>query len=156
MKLEIELDLNKIDYDAINKQIAEKVAALDVKDMYDVVSKINNKITSLVNKEVDDSYNSYLDRYWSGATSDGRNLIETMTRTEIENHTRKVIEEIFANDYNEDAMREVMLKMIPDIFASILFKRMESALFTKEWDYYDRIQSMTRSLIDDKINRMRY
>ena len=26
MKLEIELDLNKIDYDAINKQIAEKVA----------------------------------------------------------------------------------------------------------------------------------
>lgn len=156
MKLEIELDLNKIDYDAINKQIAEKVAELDIKDMYDVESKINNKITSLVNKEVDDSYNSYLDRYWSGTTSDGRNLIETMTQTEIENHTRKIIEEIFANDYNEDAMREVMLKMIPDIFASILFKRMESALFTKEWDYYDRIQNMVRSQIDCKINSMRY
>ena len=30
MKLEIELDLNKIDYDAINKQIAEKVAELNI------------------------------------------------------------------------------------------------------------------------------
>lgn len=35
MKLEIELDLNKIDYDAINKQIAEKVAELNVKEEYE-------------------------------------------------------------------------------------------------------------------------
>ena len=34
MKLEIELDLNKIDYDAINKQIAEKVAELNIKEEY--------------------------------------------------------------------------------------------------------------------------
>ena len=58
MKLEIELDLNKIDYDAINKQIAEKVAELNIKEEYDIESKISNKITSIVNKEVDDSYNS--------------------------------------------------------------------------------------------------
>lgn len=156
MKLEIELDLNKIDYDAINKQIVEKVAALDVKDMYDIESKIDNKISNLVKEEVDCSYNAYIDRYWRDATSKGRDLIESMSKAEIENHTKQVIEEIFANDYNEDAMREIMLKMIPDIFASILFQRMESALFTKEWDYYDRIQNMTRSLIDDKIHRMSY
>ena len=60
MKLEIELDLNKIDYDAINKQIAEKVAELNIKEEYDIESKINNKITSIVNKDVDDSYNSYI------------------------------------------------------------------------------------------------
>ena len=151
MKLEIELDLNKIDYDAINKQIAEKVAALNIKEEYDVESKINNKITSLVNKEVDDSYNSYLDRYWNGATSDGRKLIETMTKIEIENHTKKVIEEIFANDYNEDTMREVMLKMIPSIFTSILFGRIESTLYTKEYDYSNRIHDMVKCEIENMI-----
>ena len=156
MKLEIELDLNKIDYDVINQQIAEKVAALDIKEMYDVESKINSKITSIVNQEVSDSYNSYLDRYWSGATSEGRNLIQSMTKTEIENHTKNVLEEIFANDYNEDSMRETMLKVIPDVFASILFKRMESALFSKEWDYYSQIQNMVKGEIDSAINRMRY
>ena len=156
MKLEIELDLNKIDYDAINKQIAEKVAELDLKDMYDVELKIDNKITSIINKAVDDSYNSYLDRYWSGTTSEGRNLIQSMTKTEIENHTKNVLEDIFANDYNEDTMREVMLKMLPDVFASILFRRMESVLFDKEWDYYNYMQNMVRNEIDNAIGRTRY
>ena len=113
-------------------------------------------ITSIINKEVDDSYNSYLDRYWSGTTSEGRNLIQSMTKTEIENHTKNVLEDIFANDYNEDSMRETMLKVIPDVFAFILFKRMESALFSKEWDYYSQIQNMVKGEIDNAINRMRY
>lgn len=152
MKIEIELDINKIDYDAINKQIAEKVAALEIKDMYDIESKIDNKISNLVKEEVDCSYNKYIDRYWgNGDTSDGRKLIESMSKAEIENKTKQVIEEIFANDYNEDTMREVMLKMIPDIFASILFSRMESALFTKEYNYYNQIQNMVRSQIDSMI-----
>lgn len=153
MKLEIELDLNKIDYDAINKQIAEKVAALDIKEMYGIESKIDNKISNLVKEEVDCSYNQYIDRYWRNATSKGRELIESMSKAEIENRTKQVIEEIFANDYNEDTMREVMLKIIPDVFSSILFKRMESALFTKEYNYYDQIQNMVRSQIDNALRR---
>lgn len=158
MKLEIELDLNKIDYDAINKQISEKIAALDIKEMYDVESKINNKITNLINDEVEYSYNSYLDkRYWGdGTTAKGRELVEKLTKEKIENHTKKVLEEIFTNEYNEDAMRETMLKVIPDIFASILFERMESTLFTKEYNYYNRIHDMVKGEIESAIHRMRY
>ncbi len=156
MKLEIELDLNKIDYDAINKQISEKIAALDIKEMYDVESKINNKITNLIKQEVDESYNSYLERYWSGATSEGRNLIQSMTKTEIENRTKNIIEEIFTNEYNEDAMRETMLKMIPSVFTSILFSRIESTLFTKEYSYYNQIHDMVKNEIDSAIHKVRY
>ena len=156
MKLEIELDLNKIDYDAINKQIAEKVAALDIKEMYNVESKIDNKISDLIEKEVDYSYNAYIDRYWRDATSEGRKLIESMSKAEIENRTKQVIEEIFANEYSEDTMRETMLKVIPSVFASILFSRMESALFSTEYNYYDQIHSMVKGEIDSAINRMRY
>lgn len=156
MKLEIELDLNKIDYDVINKQIAEKVAALDIKNMYDVESKINNKITDLVKKEVDDSYNSYLDQYWVGTTSDGRRLIEAMTKTEIENHTKKVIDEIFTNEYNEESMRETMLQVIPKVFSSILFNRLESSLFNHEQSYYSYVHNVVEGEIASAINRMRY
>lgn len=156
MKLEIELDLNKIDYDSINKQISEKVAALDIKDMYDVESKIDNKISNFIEKEVDYSYNAYLDRYWRDATSEGRKLIESMSKAEIENRTKQVIEEIFANEYSEDTMRETMLKVIPSVFTSILFSRIESALFSKDYDYYSQIHNMVMGEIDSAINRMRY
>ena len=48
MKLKIELDLNKIDYDAINKQIAEKVAELNIKETYEIESKIDKKINDKI------------------------------------------------------------------------------------------------------------
>jgi hypothetical protein len=158
MKLEIELDLNKIDYDAINKQIAEKVSALDIKDMYNVEQRIDNRTNNLIKDEVEYAYNSYLDkRYWGdGTTAHGRELVENLTKEKIENHTKKVMEEIFANEYSEDVMRETMLKVIPSVFASILFSRMESALFSKEYNYYDQIHSMVMGEIDSAIHRMRY
>lgn len=34
MKLEIELDLNKIDYDSINNQILEKLSGMDIAEIY--------------------------------------------------------------------------------------------------------------------------
>lgn len=153
MKLEIELDLNKIDYDAINKQIVEKVAELNIKEEYDIESKISNKITSIVNKDVDDSYNSYIKKYWgrTTSTSEGERLIESISKSEIEKRTKKVIEEIFTNEYNEETLKEVMLKIIPDVFASILFSRMESALFNKEHNYYNQIYNMVRNEIESKI-----
>ena len=158
MKLEIDLDLNKIDYDAINKQIIEKVTALDIKDIYDIESRISNKITNIINDEVEYSYNSYLDKaYWGDGTSaKGRELIEKLTKEKIESHTKEVMEEIFANEYSEDTIREIMLKVIPSVFTSILFRRMESGLFNNEYNYYDQIHNMVRGEIDSAINRMRY
>ena len=152
MKLEIELDLNKIDYDAINKQIAEKVAELNIKEEYDIESRIDKKITNIVNEEIDHTYNSYLNDYWSKyPPSKGRELIESMSKSEIENRTKKVMEEIFSTEYNEETLREVMLKIIPDVFASILFRRMESALFSSEQNYYNQIHNMVRNEIDSRI-----
>ena len=157
MKLEIELDLNKIDYDAINKQIAEKVAALDIKDMYNIESKIDSKISTLVKEEVDYSYTEYLNKYWSSPTSEGEKLIETMSKAEIENRTKKIIDDIFAADYNEEVLRELMIKFLPDVFAAILFRRLESTLFTKECNYNDQMFNMIRSHVDCAINnKIRY
>ena len=156
MKLEIELDLNKLDYDAINKQIAEKIEALDIKEEYDIEQKINNKITNMINDKVEYSYNSYIDNYWKSPTAEGKKLIESITKTEIENRTKQVIEEVFANEYSEEKIKEVMLKLIPDVFASIMFSRMESALFSQEHNYYNQIYNMVRGEIDSKINMMRY
>ena len=102
---------------------------------------------------MDDSYNSYIEKYWSctTSTSEGEKLIESISKSEIENRTKKVIEEIFTNEYNEETLKEVMLKIIPDVFASILFIRMESALFNKEYNYYNQIHNMVRNEIDSRI-----
>ena len=64
MKLEIELDLNKIDYDAINKQIQEKIEAIDIQKEYDIDSRIRERISNIVYNKVDIGYNDYIDNFW--------------------------------------------------------------------------------------------
>lgn len=157
MEIKIDLDMNQIDYDAINKQIQEKIATLDIKDMYNIESKIDSKISNLVKDEVDVTYNEYINKsYWSDSITDsGRKFVEGMIKEEITNLANKVIDNIFT-EYNENAMREIMLKIIPDVFSSVLFQRMESALFSKEYDYYKNIENMVRREIDSTIGRMRY
>ena len=53
MKLEIELDLNKIDYDAINKQIQNKIKEMDLNTVYSINSKINNTVRVEVESEIE-------------------------------------------------------------------------------------------------------
>ena len=160
MEIKIDLDMNKIDYDVINKQIKEKIAALDIKDMYNIESKIDNTISDYVKSEVNCSYNKYLDGYFWGRnseTSEGKKLIENISKEEIEKRTKKVIDDVFEKDYNEETLRELMIKFLPDVFATLLFKKMETALFNKEHDYRNETYNMVRSVISAEFNnRMRY
>ena len=158
MEIKINLDMNQIDYDAINKQIQEKIAALDIKDMYQVESKIENKISDFIKEEVDYAYNKYLDRYYgiSYETGDGRDLIQRVTKEEVTNKVKDIVDDIFLNDYNEETLRNMMIEFLPDIFTSILFKRMDSALFSKEYDYQNQMHNMVKSQISAEFNRRAY
>lgn len=153
MEIKIDLDMNKIDYDAINKQIQEKIAALDIKDMYNVETRIENKISNLIDNEVDITYNKYIKKsFWDdGTTDNGRKLIEDIIKTEIEKCANKVIEEI-----GEEKLRELMFEFLPDIFSTLLFEKMRSALFYSEHNYRNETYNMVRSQIDSAFSRMRY
>lgn len=157
MEIKIDLDMNQIDYDAINKQIQEKIATLDIDDMYDVNKKIDNKISNYIENEIGYHYNKYLARYFGESTSpEGRDLIESMSKEEIEKRTKKVIDDVFENDYNEEKLRELMFKFLPDIFATLLFEKMRSAVFSSEHNYRNEAYNMVRSQIDAAFGRMRY
>lgn len=160
MKLEIELDLNKIDYNSINKQIAEKLSAIDIKEMYNVENRIETAISTKVNQEIEYSYNNYLERYWSNVPSEGRNLVESLSKQEIERRTGKVIEEVFATDFDEKVLRELVIKLLPSIFCNLLFSRLESSIFTNEYNYREQMMNMVTSeinyVVNSKLDHMRY
>ena len=158
MKLEIELDLNKIDYDAINQQIVEKIAAADIKDLYAIESRIDNKVYHLVNEAVEDAYGDYISRYWGRdhATDNGKRFINDVIKDEIKSRSEKIIEDIFANEYSEEVIREVALKMLPDVFAYSLFVKVRDSLWVSEANYQEMVHNMIKDEIESKINDMRY
>ena len=157
MKLEIELDLNKIDYDAINQQIVEKIAAVDIKDLYAIESRIDNKVCHLVNEAVEDAYGDYISKYWGRdyATDNGKRFINDVIKNEIKSRSEKIIEDIFANEYSEEVIREVALKMIPNVFAYVLFERFKDSLCMSDINYQEMVHYMITDEIESKINNMR-
>ena len=148
MEIKIDLDMNKIDYNTINKLIVEKVAALNINEVYDVENRIENKLNNLIKEEVDYSYNNYIDKYWKHETSEGKKLIETMCKTEIENRVKIILDDIFSNEYNEETMRNMLLKSIPDVFTYALFGMIESGLYSKEYNYRENIHRIVKENIE--------
>ena len=121
--------------------------------MYNIETRIGNKISNLIDDEVDITYNKYIKkRFWDdGTTDDGRKLVEDIIKTEIEKCANKVIEEI-----GEEKLRELMFKFLPDIFSTLLFEKMRSALFSSEHNYRNETYSIVRNEIDSAFSRMRY
>lgn len=156
MKLEIELDLNKLDYDSINAQITQKIAQLNIADSHDLESRIAASISNTIQNKVEDAYNQYLDRCWGGYTAEGRNLVERITKETIERRVNEVLEKVFTEDCDEDHLRSIMLNVLPRIFTSVVFSRMENALFSSECNYTERVRNMVLGEIDAAFNRARY
>lgn len=158
MKLEIELDLNKIDYVAINKQIAEKIAELNIKEAHElqIETRINDAIKREISELIDSGFNNYIaNRHrWNGPiTQAGKNLIDDVSRTEIETRAKNMMDEFFTED-RVNELREIMMQMIPNVFAHVMFSRLEGSLFTNDYNYRDTMLSMMRSEIESRINNM--
>ena len=114
MKLEIELDLNKIDYDSINKQIQEKIEELNISEIYN----INNKIESILNKKINEAYSEYIDAYsYDSTTYTGTRIINDIYKEKFTEVATKIIEDIF----KEDEVQKIILELFPRLFAQAMY-----------------------------------
>lgn len=147
MKLEIELDLNKIDYDAINKQIQEKIEAMDLEKTYQINYKISNKI----NEEVEKIVGTQLRRSrWSGELNDdSKQWIHNEIRGKIQELVNPCVTNIF-DKLSQDELDEIITELIPKVLVDLLSERTKSALMSY---YYESSETITR-IAEDRIRCM--
>jgi hypothetical protein len=117
MKLEIELDLNKIDYDSINQQIQQKIANLNLTEVY--------RIDHCIRKEIDEQVSDIVRRnmysnYWGG-TVDAK--MNTAITTEFKELLRETIAPAITEAFDKIPDEEV-LKMFIEVFPIIYMSEM--------------------------------
>lgn len=132
MKLEIELDINKIDYDSINKQIQEKIEALNIFEMDD----IENRINTILDIKIRDAYNKYLGSGCSD-TYEGRKIIDTINKEKFTEVSRKIIDDI----YKENKIEEIVAELFPRLFVQAMYDSL-----------YDTMCNSIRSNNENTIN----
>lgn len=142
MKLEIELDLNKIDYDAINKQIQEKIESMDLAKEYNISYKIESKIREEVESKVRSNMNG-----WYGELNDNtkRNI-----KDEISYNIREVVSPI-VNDalskISQEEFNSIIRELLPVIFMNVLMRDMGS-MFS---NYYCSMNADIMSQCESRI-----
>lgn len=149
MKLEIELDLNQIDYEAINKQIQDKVAAMDLHNEYQINSKINYKIKEEVENQVDYYFRSGA---WGGLNNDSKREIQDEISKNLKELIKPHIDDIF-NQIPQEELNQIISDLLPRVLMDILVSNMSSALTSCYYQSSATIMQMCESRIRDMLGR---
>ena len=152
MKIELDLDVSKLDYDLINSKIAEKIEEVDLGSL-DIKSLIDSKINTMIADKVEYNYDPYLSTYWKEPTSDGKKLITSITKEEIERRCTTEVNAVL-DELGDESIRKIVLSILPEAMTTILLDRLSSAIFNTEFSYTDSLRNVIRSDINNSIRRV--
>lgn len=144
MKLEIELDLNQIDYDAINKQIQDKIAAMDLHKEYQISSKIDSKIREETNREVEYYFRNGT---WGGLNNESKREIKDEITKNIKELVKPNVENIF-NQIPQEELYEIIAELLPKVLMDLISSQMKNILS----NYYYSTQATLLQICEDKIH----
>lgn len=157
MKLEIELDLNKIDYDSINAQIQEKIKELDIKELYEIESRVSYKVDKKINQDISTVYDEYIISYWRTPTDKGKRLIDSLVTDLIREKVSELVDGVF-NAIGEDTIKEHIVEMIPRQLTDIMAAKLVSAIEMSGYEMMEQTRNMcitdTQTLINTKLHQM--
>ena len=150
MKLEIDLDLNKIDYDSINKQIKQKIKDLDITNIYTIDDRIRNELDTQISQAIRD--NMYRN-YWS-------NELDDKTTENIQNELRILIKEAITpsvnnvfNKISEKEIEKMILDILPKALVALIIDNLKGLFYSFQNDQISLMESVIESHINNRLNR---
>ena len=150
MKLEIDLDLNKIDYDSINKQIKQKIKDLDITNIYTIDDRIRNELDTQISQAIRD--NMYRN-YWS-------NELDDKTTENIQDELRILIKEAITpsvnnvfNKISEKEIEKMILDILPKALVALIIDNLKGLFYSFQNDQISLMESVIESHINNRLNR---
>ena len=149
MKLEIDLDLNKIDYDSINEQIKQKIKDLDITNVYTIDDRIRNELDTQISQAIRD--NMYRN-YWS-------NELDSKTAENIQNELRILIKEAITpsvnnvfNKISEKEIEKMILDILPKALVALIIDNLKGLFYSFQNDQISLMESIIENHINNRLN----
>lgn len=150
MEIKIDIDMNKIDYEAINEEILKKVKEMDISEKYQINEKIKNRVSEAVNREAKD----YIDTTWS-YNSD--NELSSSAKSHITELAKEEIKEkisVVVNDLFEKLPREELDKMVAGLVPQIIVSMIADQLKNVMQNYYYGAMGTMNQIAEEKIQNI--
>ena len=150
MKLEIDLDLNKIDYDSINEQIKQKIKDLDITNVYTIDDRIRNELDTQISQAIRD--NMYRN-YWS-------NELDNKTTNHIQDELKALIKETIIpsvnnvfNKISKEEIEKMILDILPKALVALIIDNLKGLFYSFQNDQMSLMESVIESHINNRLNR---
>lgn len=147
MEIKIDIDINKIDYEAINNQIREKLSQASVDDIFKRYYIMEDNIKGYIEKLLKDGSESYIvNRGWCDS-NESKQYISNTAQKIITKMIEPVCEEI-VNQMSKEEMQNLVADVFPSVFCDILYKKIESSIWAADGKERMNMQSSVVRMID--------
>ena len=150
MKLEIDLDLNKIDYDSINAQIKQKIEDLDITNVYTIDDRIRNELNAQISQVIRDNM---CRNYWSDE-------LDSKTTEHIQDELRILIKETMTpsvnnvfNKISEEEIEKMILDILPKALVMLIIDNLKGSFYSLQNDQMSLMESVIENHINNRLNR---
>lgn len=149
MKVEIDIDMGKIDYDAINEQIREKLEDLNPTDIFNRYYKTDSDISAYIENYLEQGSNQYIvNKGWWSNSSEAKNKIEQIAKSIITVKVQEVCDGILAT-MSEKELQELVYKILPNVFVNTMYEKILSALYNHDMQLHADLNLMSRDIVDE-------
>ena len=153
MKVEIDIDMSRIDYDSINEQIKEKLDSLTPTDIFSRYYRTDEDISEYIEKYLKDgSYQYIINKGWWSNNSEAERKISDIAKEIITSKVQEVCDGILATMSEKD-LQELVYKILPNVFVDALYGKIMSSLYTQDSYLQCDMQQMCRGIVDDAFRR---
>lgn len=147
MKVEIDIDMSRIDYDSINEQIKEKLENLTPSDIFSRYYKTDDDISRYIERRLDEGSENYMvnQGWWSNGTA--KQNIQDIAKRIITDKMQKICDDIFATMTDEELQR-LVYDIFPNIFVQAMYDKVTHVLYSSEGEKEYNMQNICRSIVD--------
>lgn len=147
MEIKIDIDMNKIDYESINKQIREKLSQASVDDIFKRYYVMEDDIRKSIENLIRDGSENYIvNRGWCDSY-EAKQYISNEAHKIITKMIEPVCEEM-VNQMSKEDMQNLIVDIFPSIFCDILYKKISHTIYGADGKERMDTQNVMRSIID--------
>lgn len=156
MKVEIDIDMSRIDYDSINEQIKEKLEKLTPSDIFGRYYITDDDISRYIERRLDEGSENYMvNQGWWSSSSNAKQNIQDIAKRIITDKMQKICDDIFATMTDEQLQR-LAYDILPNIFVQAMYDKITGILYSDEAKTYGNMQNVCRDIVDQAFRNRFY
>lgn len=153
MKVEIDIDMSKIDYDSINKQIKEKLENMTPEDIFRKYYYTDEDISKYISDKLDRESKNYMVSQGWFSDSEAKSRITNMTTDIVKEKLIPIVEEYFKD---EEEISKLVNELFPKIFVNVLYDKAVNSICTQEGKIRYDTQAFCQSIVENAFRNRIY